>query len=120
MFNVVARNQDDHVKNIAFLMDRQGRGHLSPAFDVVHAWRPDSKWVSRHQMSLGGKRGGFVREDLLALARVADIKRPQAAEMLDEVLAAARRWGEFAGEAEVAEERIEVIGGGMRLVGEGG
>jgi len=120
MFNVVARNQDDHVKNIAFLMDRQGRWRLSPAFDVVHAWDPDSPWMSRHQMSIGGKRGGFVREDLLALARVADIKRPQAAEMLDEVLAAARRWGEFAGEAEVAEERVEAIGGAMRLVGDGG
>ena len=55
-FNIVARNQDDHVKNIVFLMDRQGRWSLAPAFDVMYGYNPDGAWTSRHQMSLNGRR----------------------------------------------------------------
>ena len=114
MFNVAARNQDDHVKNIAFLMDRRGRWRLAPAFDLVHAWNPDNPWLSRHQMTIGGKRDGFTREDLLALARVADLKPPRAEEMLDQVLVAVRRWEEFATEAGVTGEQVHAIGAAMR------
>ena len=59
VFNVVARNQDDHVKNIAFLMDRAGRWRLSPAYDVAYAYNADGPWTHEHQMSLAGKRSGF-------------------------------------------------------------
>jgi serine/threonine-protein kinase HipA len=110
MFNVLARNRDDHVKNIAFLMDREGRWRLSPAFDLVYAWHPDNPWMSRHQMSIGGKRDGLGRDDLLALATFADVKRPPAGAMLAEVLAAVARWPEFAADAGVEEERSEAVG----------
>uniref|UniRef100_UPI0035694DE0 type II toxin-antitoxin system HipA family toxin n=1 Tax=Hyphomonas sp. TaxID=87 RepID=UPI0035694DE0 len=66
-FNLVARNQDDHVKNIAFLMDKQGRWSLSPAFDVMYSYNPAGVWTSRHQMSLNGKLDGFDREDFRSL-----------------------------------------------------
>ena len=56
VFNVVARNQDDHVKNIAFLMDRQGAWSLAPAYDVIWAWKPGNPWLDSHQMSINGKR----------------------------------------------------------------
>ncbi len=59
-FNVIARNQDDHVKNIAFLMDKQGRWSLSPAFDVMYAYNPSGAWTAMQQMSLAGKRDGFT------------------------------------------------------------
>ncbi len=74
-FNVVGRNCDDHVKNIAFLMNRRGEWSLSPAFDVTYAWNPVGEWTSRHQMSINGKREGVEREDLLMLAGKAGIKR---------------------------------------------
>lgn len=39
-------NQDDCTRNIAFLLDRQGRWRLSPAFDVVWAYNPSGDWFS--------------------------------------------------------------------------
>lgn len=108
-FNVVGRNCDDHVKNIAFLMNRRGEWSLSPAFDVSYAWNPTGEWTSRHQMSINGKREGCEREDLLSLAAAAGIKRARANEMLDRVIAAVRRWPDFAAEAGVPDSRVREI-----------
>src|SRR5690606_21451109 len=68
VLNVLIRNQDDHVKNIAFLMNPQGQWRLSPAFDVAYAYNPDGSWTHQHQMSLNNKRDGFQLADLLAFA----------------------------------------------------
>ena len=108
-FNAVGRNCDDHVKNIAFLMNRRGEWSLSPAFDVSYALNPAGEWTSRHQMSINGKREGFERGDLLGLATVAGIKTAQANEMLDRVIASVRRWPEFAEAAGVPYERVAQI-----------
>jgi serine/threonine-protein kinase HipA len=108
-FNVVGRNCDDHVKNIAFLMNRRGEWSLSPAFDVTYAWNPTGEWTSRHQMSINGKREGFKREDLLALAKIAGIKRARASQMLDSVIEAVRRWPDFGEKAEVPDRRVNEI-----------
>jgi len=109
MFNVVGRNCDDHVKNIAFLMDRRGEWRLSPAFDISYAWNPSGEWTSRHQMSMNGKRDGFMREDLLVPAKVADIKKVRAEQMVDRVIEAVRRWPDFAGEAGVSDALAKEI-----------
>ena len=77
-FNVVARNQDDHVKNIAFLMDRGGAWSLSPAFDVTYAYNPSGRWTRRHQMTLNGKRDDFTREDFDAVRREAGLNAARA------------------------------------------
>jgi serine/threonine-protein kinase HipA len=108
-FNVLARNQDDHVKNIAFLMDRSGRWSLSPAFDVIYAHNPDGAWTARHQMSVNGRREDITREDLRACARTATMRRGRADAILDEVLEAVSRWPEFAESAGVDEEHEERI-----------
>jgi serine/threonine-protein kinase HipA len=100
-FNIVARNQDDHVKNIAFLMEKRGQWSLSPAFDVMYAYNPAGAWTNRHQMSLNGKRDGFGREDFRALERTASMKRGRADVILDKVIAAVSRWRAFADEARV-------------------
>lgn len=94
-FNIVARNQDDHVKNIAFLMDKRGQWSLSPAFDVIYSYNPKGDWTNQHQMSLNGKRDGFEREDFRALERTASMKRGRADDIIDEVCAAVVRWREF-------------------------
>ncbi len=108
-FNVVGRNRDDHVKNIAFLMDRRGEWRLSPAFDISYAWNPTGEWTSRHQMSINGKREGVEREDLLALATAAGIKKPRGSEILDRVIDAVHRWPRFAEAAGVPEKRVDEI-----------
>lgn len=114
-FNIVARNQDDHVKNIAFLMDRAGQWSLSPAFDVTYAYNPSGAWTRDHQMTLGGKRDGFTLEDFRACARTASIKRGRAEEILEQVAAAAKRWPEFAAGSGVGQETAEGIAGVLRL-----
>jgi len=109
IFNVIGRNCDDHVKNIAFLMNRRGDWRLSPAFDISYAWNPSGEWTSRHQMSVNGKRDNFERKDLLALANTADIKKARAIQMVDRVIETVRRWPDFAGEAGVADGIIREI-----------
>jgi serine/threonine-protein kinase HipA len=102
-FNAVARNHDDHVKNVAFLMDKAGRWSLSPAFDVSYAYNPAGPWTSRHQMSINGKRDDFEPADLNALARSGGIKPARARSILDEVQAVVGRWRSFAEDAGIDE-----------------
>lgn len=115
VFNLLARNQDDHTKNIAFLMDRRGDWSLSPAFDVTWSYNPDGAWTSRHQMSVNGKRDGFTLADLDECARTVSMKRGRAAAIHDEVQAAVARWPEFAAAAGVDGERTAAIGATHRL-----
>jgi serine/threonine-protein kinase HipA len=114
-FNVVARNQDDHVKNIAFLMDRAGEWSLSPAFDLIYAHNPGGRWTARHQMSINGKLDGFAVEDLRAVAKLAALKRGQAEGILDEVTAAVRQWPKIAAEVGIEEDRVARIAATHRL-----
>jgi serine/threonine-protein kinase HipA len=115
VFNVVARNQDDHVKNIAFLMDREGTWSLAPAYDVVWAWRPGNPWLDAHQMSINGKRDGFSVADLRAVARVAGLRRGRAEAILAEVSDIVAGWREVAREVGVDEQMVEPIGRSHRL-----
>jgi serine/threonine-protein kinase HipA len=109
IFNVVGRNCDDHVKNIAFIMNRRGEWRLSPAFDISYAWNPSGEWTSQHQMSLNGKRDRFEHEDLLALAKAGDIKKARAEQMIQRVIKAVRRWPDFAGKVGVNDEQVKKI-----------
>jgi serine/threonine-protein kinase HipA len=110
VFNVVARNQDDHVKNIAFLMDRSGRWRLSPAFDVTYAYSPGGRWTGRHQMSVNGKRDDFTLDDFRQCAETVSMRRGRADEIVDDVRRAVVEWPNFAKDAGMAAadaERIE-------------
>ena len=108
-FNVIARNQDDHVKNIAFLMDRDGSWWLSPAFDLTYAYRPDGTWTRTHQMSMNGRREGFTIDDFRACATSASMKRGRAESIIAGVREAVLRWPEFAAAAGVPDERAARI-----------
>jgi serine/threonine-protein kinase HipA len=115
LFNVVARNQDDHVKNIAFLMDKSGTWSLSPAFDVTYAYDPHGKWTARHQMTLNGKTENFTPEDFRAVAKVAGLKRDRDREILLDVVAAVKRWPHFANTAGVFVKQRDHIAKTLRL-----
>ena len=104
VFNIVARNQDDHVKNIAFLMNKRGEWSLAPAFDVTYSYNPSGSWTATHQMTLNGKRDGFALVDFEACAKAALMKRGRAASIVEEVQAAVKRWPEFAADARLASE----------------
>jgi len=115
LLNVIGRNQDDHVKNIAFLMDQSGKWSLSPAFDVTYSYNPVGAWTGRHQMSLNGKRDAFTRADLYQCARRARISRQSATRAFDEVLGAVKRWSEWAEAAQVSPEHQKKIQTSLRL-----
>jgi len=115
VFNVVARNQDDHVKNIAFLMNPQGAWSLAPAFDVTYAYNPDGRWTGSHQMTLNGKRDGFTLEDFRACAATAGLKRGRAETLLDEVRTAVQRWPTYAEQAGVWPRQRDQIRSALRL-----
>lgn len=95
-FNILIRNQDDHVKNIAFLMDQQGAWRLSPAFDVAYAHNPSGPWTSEHQMSLNGKTTDFTLDDLLAFASFCDVKSTRAKTILEKAHKAVADWDRHA------------------------
>lgn len=99
VFNVLARNCDDHTKNFAFLMDQSGRWRLSPAYDICHAYRPGSLWVSSQSLQVNGKREGITNDDFLEIAQKMNIRKPQ--EKIDRVSNAIKRWKDFAEEIKV-------------------
>ena len=109
VFNVIARNQDDHVKNISFLMDQSGRWSLSPAYDLGYAYNPQGTWTRDHQMSLAGRRNGFERDDILDFARAIGVKKRKALEILDEVSTSVRYWSQHAEAAGVVPRDLERI-----------
>ncbi|WP_340645935.1 HipA domain-containing protein [Phenylobacterium sp.] len=115
VFNVVARNQDDHVKNIAFLMDRAGRWRLSPAFDITWSYNPAGAWTAQHQMSINGKRDDVTIEDFEACGRTVSISRRRVRRLLEEVRAAVVHWPRFAEAAGVAPDWRRAIDASLRL-----
>ena len=115
VFNIVARNQDDHVKNIAFLMDKSGNWSLSPAFDMTYSYQPDGKWTSSHQMTMNGKRSGFTRDDFKACAKSASMKRGRAETIIQEVRNVVVQWRNYAEESRVNPQQRDKIEAALRL-----
>jgi serine/threonine-protein kinase HipA len=116
VFNVIARNQDDHVKNIAFLMDKSGAWSLSPAYDVTYSYNPAGRWTSSHQMTVNGKRDDVTMEDFRACAKNASMKRGRAETIVDEVRAVVLHWRDYAEKAKVAAAWAAQIQSHLRLV----
>lgn len=114
VFNILIRNQDDHVKNIAFLMDKAGAWRLSPAFDVVYAYNPSGAWTSTHQMSLNGRRDGFTLEDLVDFGAHCGFKRRKALGLVADIAERVRNWPAYADAAGVHEPDAVRIGKALR------
>jgi len=99
VFNVIARNCDDHTKNFSFLLRQGGKWELSPAYDLCHAYRPKSEWVSQHALSINGKRKDITKADLLVIGE--SIRCKKASEIVDEINGTVNQWKKFADEAKV-------------------
>lgn len=109
VFNILAWNQDDHVKNISFLMDRNGTWSLSPAYDVTYAYNPGGLWTGNHQMTVNGKRNNISLEDLKISASSMDIRPLKASQIIEQVEASIRMWPTFADRAHLPEETMKRI-----------
>jgi serine/threonine-protein kinase HipA len=101
VFNVIARNCDDHTKNFAFIMDKKGQWDLSPAYDLCHAYRPGSPWVSQQSLSVNGKRQGISTRDLLEVAQEMNVKKPEP--IIDEMVQIVGRWMDYAAKQKVPD-----------------
>lgn len=108
VFNVIARNCDDHTKNFAFRLIQNERWELTPAYDVCFAYRPDSEWVSQHNLSVNGKRKDITLDDLLAVAKAMNIKKANV--IIDNINETVKKWYEFAEEVKVDKSIKEKIG----------
>ncbi len=115
VFNIVARNQDDHVKNIAFLMDRKGNWSLSPAFDVTYSYNSSGDWTSSHQMTLNGKRDGFGMQDFEACGRLARLKQGRAKAIVKEIQSIVSKWRDYADSVSVHPDQRDKIQRALRL-----
>ncbi len=100
VFNVIARNCDDHTKNFSFRLKEGGNWELSPAYDVCHAYRPGSEWVSQHALSINGKRKDITKEDLIIVG--ASIKCKKSSDIIDEINTVVNNWKQFANELNVS------------------
>lgn len=99
VFNVMARNCDDHTKNFAFIMDKKGNWSLSPAYDVCHAYRPGSDWVNQHALSINGKRKNISKSDLLQVARQMNVKKAET--IIKQIAAVVGNWNNYASKVKV-------------------
>lgn len=107
VFNVLARNCDDHTKNFMFLMDKTGVWKLSPAYDVCHAYRPNSEWVSQHALSINGKRNHITKADLLEVAKQMNVKKAEA--IIKQIAEVVINWVNYADEVQVDKKLKEAI-----------
>lgn len=108
-FNVIARNCDDHTKNFAFRLRKEHDWELAPAYDICFAYRPDSTWVSQHNLSINGKRKNITRDDLLTVAKSMNIKKANA--IIEQITESVKKWNYFAEQAKVEPKLKEKIGG---------
>ena len=107
VFNVVARNQDDHSKNVSFLMNKEGKWRLAPAYDMTYAYNPLGKFTSLHQMTINGKQADITKSDLLQVAKSMNIKK--ANEIIEEVIESVSQWSRIAGEQGIPSSQIKMI-----------
>ena len=115
VFNIVARNHDDHTKNFGFLLhDENSRWRLSPAFDVAYSYKPGSRWVNDHQLTLNGKRDNFTKADVLGFARLIHNFR-EANDIVEQVTSTVSRWQEYSERAGVFAELSAEIHRNLRL-----
>lgn len=115
VFNVIARNQDDHVKNIAFLMNKSGEWSLSPAFDMTWNFNPKGDWTAQHQMTINNKRDNFSLDDLKTCAKVTSMVRGRTQKIIDEVRQAVSGWNNYAVEAGVDKTLQGQVQNSLRL-----
>lgn len=109
VFNEVAKNYDDHVKNISFLMDRSGKWSLSPAYDMTFSYNPNSIWTSQHQMKINGKRENIEIDDLITCGKNMDISNKRIKEILKQIIEVVDKWPRYAESAGVNEQHMEEI-----------
>jgi len=113
VFNVVARNHDDHVKNFSFLMDTNGEWKISPAYDITYSYNPGGTWTSEHQSSINGKFDNFIEKDLIDFGENFGIKKSKL--IIREIIESVSKWDHIAKEVDIPQNRASAISKNLRL-----
>lgn len=114
VFNVVARNHDDHTKNFSFLMDTSGKWTLAPAYDLCYSYSPGGTWTNRHQMSLNGKQDNFTYADIIAVAENMGIRNSKS--IIEQTVESVSNWKQYAKDSGVKEKHVYEIEDNLRLL----
>ena len=114
LLNVIARNQDDHTKNISFLMNKKGIWKLSPAYDITYSYNPTGIWTSVHQMSINGKRDHFTLEDLLKVGDKISYKNSKAT--IQKISDVVSNWSYYANQARIPTEQANRLQKAFRTI----
>jgi len=109
VFNVLARNCDDHTKNFSFRLKKGGVWELTPAYDICHAYQPKHAWVSQQILSINGKRTDITKNDLLTVGQ--SIKNKKALEIVSEISDTVSNWKKYAHNVNVEPKLREEIAG---------
>lgn len=116
VFNIIARNHDDHSKNFGFMLDHQHQWQLAPAYDLAYSYKPGSPWVNSHWMRLNGKREDFIREDFYSLEKISPIfTRRKIDHTIDEITEQVSTWRKLAIAHGVPHALMDLIEGNLRL-----
>lgn len=109
-FNVIGRNHDDHSKNFAFMLDHEHKWKLAPAYDLAYSYKPGSKWVNSHWMSLNGKREDFTRKDFYSFEKLSPLfTKKRIDQILDEIIEHVSTWARISKDHGVPETlRFEI------------
>ena len=107
VFNVLAKNYDDHTKNFSFRLKKDERWELAPAYDVCYSYDPQSIWVSQQTLSINGKRRNITFDDLMTIAHNNTIKKGE--KIIAAIQDIIRNWQTFATEAGVRDDLKSVL-----------
>ena len=116
VFNELAKNYDDHVKNISFLMDRRGKWKLAPAYDMTFSYNPQSIWTSKHQMMIHSKRELITTEDLIESGRMMDIGDKTIKEVFQTVSCVVKEWTKYAEYVGLCEQDMLLVSSFHRAI----
>ncbi|PKH87639.1 type II toxin-antitoxin system HipA family toxin [Colwellia sp. Bg11-28] len=116
VFNVISRNHDDHAKNFGFMLDKDHKWQLAPAYDLAYSYKPDSHWVSKHWMTLNGKQDNFTRNDFYSFEKLSPIfSKRKIDDVLNQTIEAVSQWDKYAAEHAVPKSLIKEISQNLRL-----
>lgn len=114
VFNVIARNQDDHTKNISFLMNKKGKWKLSPAYDMTYSYNPSGSWTNSHQMTINGKRDDITLNDLIVIGEKISYK--QSKNTITEIIEKVSFWDKYAEKANIPTKQASKLKKAFRLI----
>lgn len=109
VFNCLAVNQDDHVKNISFLMNKNGQWKLAPAYDLTFSYNLENKWLCAHQMTINSKNKNICFDDLLCAADVMGIPKKKCKNIIEKVSNVVANFEKYAEEVKLKEQTYQEI-----------